>query len=56
VLSGTFRPSPEYSAAKLRPGQSFTGCSPILLPKGRRLDRMRFQGDVAKDPLFWRTG
>jgi len=53
VLSGTFRPCPEYSSAKLRPGDSFTGCSAILLPKGAQLDRVRFQGDVTEDPVFW---
>jgi hypothetical protein len=53
VLSGTFKPCPEYSGAKLRPGDSFTGCSAILLPKSAQLDRVRFQGDVTKDPLFW---
>ena len=54
VLSGTFKPCPEYSDAKLKPGESFTGCSPILLPKGKQFDRVRFEGDVTKDPLFWR--
>ena len=54
VLSGTFAPCPEYSDAKLKPGESFTGCSPILLPKGKQFDRVRFEGDVTKDPLFWR--
>lgn len=54
VLSGTFKPCPKYSDAKLKPGQSFTGCSPILLPKGKQFDRVRFEGDVTKDPLFWR--
>ena len=53
VLSGTFKPCPDYSDAKLRPGQSFTGCSPILLPKGKRFGRVRFEGDVTKDPVFW---
>jgi hypothetical protein len=54
VLSGSFKPCPEYSDAKLKPGESFTGCSPILLPKGKQFDRVRFEGDVTKDPLFWR--
>ncbi len=53
VLGGTFRPCPEGSGSKLRPGESFTGCSAVLLPKGAELDRVRFQGDVTKDPLFW---
>ena len=54
VLSGSFKPCPEYSDAKLKPGESFTGCSPVLLPKGKQFDRVRFEGDVTKDPLFWR--
>jgi hypothetical protein len=54
VLSGTFKPCPEYSDAKLKPGESFSGCSPVLLPKGKQFDRVRFEGDVTKDPLFWR--
>jgi hypothetical protein len=54
ILSGSFAPCPEYSDAKLKPGESFTGCSPILLPKGKQFDRVRFEGDVTKDPLFWR--
>jgi hypothetical protein len=53
VLSGTFKPCPDYSDAKLKPGQSFTGCSPILLPKGKQFGRVRFEGDVTKDPIFW---
>lgn len=53
VLGGTFKPCPEGSAGKLRPGESFTGCSAVLLPKGAELDRVRFQGDVTADPLFW---
>ena len=53
VLGGTFKPCPEYAAAKLRPGNDFTGCSAILLPKGERLGRVRFQGDVAEDPVYW---
>jgi hypothetical protein len=53
VLGGTFRPCPQNSAGKLRPGQTFTGCAAFLLPKGTELDRVRFQGDVTRDPLFW---
>ena len=53
VLSGTFKPCPESSAAKLKPGASFTGCASILLPKGTAFDRVRFNGDVTKDPVFW---
>jgi hypothetical protein len=54
VLSGTFTPCPDVSDAKLKPGESFTGCAPVLLPKGKQFDRVRFEGDVTKDPLFWR--
>ena len=54
VLSGTFKPCPDVSDAKLKPGQSFTGCAPVLLPKGKQFDRVKFEGDVTKDPLFWR--
>jgi hypothetical protein len=53
VLSGTFKPCPEYSEKKLGPGESFTGCSAVLMPKGKKLERVRFQGDVTKDPVFW---
>ena len=53
LIGGTFRPCPEHSTAELRPGQSFTGCSTIMLPKRVELGRVRFQGDVTKDPLFW---
>jgi hypothetical protein len=55
VLGGTFKPCPEYSAAKLRPGASFTGCTAVLLPKTIHLGRVRFQGDVTQDALLWRT-
>jgi hypothetical protein len=54
VLGGTFKPCPQSRDTKLRPGESFIGCSAVLLPKGSELDRVRFQGDVTKDPLFWR--
>jgi hypothetical protein len=53
ILSGTFKPCPESSDAKLKPGASFTGCAPILLPKGTAFERVRFDGDVTKDPVFW---
>lgn len=53
VLSGTFKPCPEPSAAKLKPGASFTGCASILLPKRTAFERVRFNGDVTKDPVFW---
>ena len=53
LLGGTFRPCPQNSATKLRPGESFTGCAAFLLPRPTRLDRVRFQGDVTRDPVFW---
>ena len=53
VLNGTFKPCPEASGSKLKPGESFTGCAPILLPKGTAFERVRFDGDVTKDPVFW---
>ena len=56
VLGGSFRPCPQPARAALRPGRSFTGCSVVMLPKGARPGRARFQGDVTKDPLFWATG
>ena len=56
VLGGTFRPCPRSGTSTLRPGRSFTGCSVVMLPKGAKPGRVRFQGDVSKDPLFWETG
>jgi hypothetical protein len=53
VLGGTFRHCPQPARSKLRPGRSFTGCSVVMLPKGSEPGRVRFQGDVTKDPLFW---
>jgi hypothetical protein len=53
VVGGTFKPCPQGRETKLRPGGSFTGCSAVLLPKGSEPNRVRFQGDVTKDPLFW---
>ena len=54
VLSGTFKKCPQPSKARLRGGQSFTLCAPFLLPKGKTYERVRFQGDVLKDPYFWK--
>ena len=56
VIGGTFRKCPEPSGEKLRPGRSFTACSVLMLPKGTRPDRVRFQGDVTAPPLFWAAG
>ena len=53
VLGGTFKPCPQGRETKLAPGESFTGCAAVLLPRGTELERVRFQGDVTKDPLFW---
>jgi hypothetical protein len=53
VLNGTFKPCPNPSEKKLAPGDSFTGCAAILIPKSRELERVRFEGDVTKDPVFW---
>jgi hypothetical protein len=54
VLSGTFKKCPNPSKKRLTGGQSFTLCAPFLLPKGKTLERVRFQGDVTKDPYFWK--
>ena len=54
VLSGTFKQCPNPAKAKLQPGKSFKLCAPILLPKGKAYERVRFQGDVLKDPYFWK--
>jgi hypothetical protein len=56
LIGGTFRQCPETGRSPLRPGRSFTGCSVVMLPKGTRPDRVRFQGDVTKDPLYWKAG
>jgi hypothetical protein len=54
ILSGTFKKCPEPSKARLRPGQRFTLCAPILLPRGKTYERVVFQGDATKDPYFWK--
>jgi hypothetical protein len=54
ILSGTFTKCPQPSKRKLHAGESFTLCAPILLPKGKTYERVRFQGDVTQDPYFWR--
>ncbi len=54
VLSGTFKKCPEPSKARLRPGDSFTLCAPVLLPRGKTYERVVFQGDVLKDPYYWK--
>jgi hypothetical protein len=56
VLGGSFRRCPQPAHAALRPGRSFSACSVVLLPKGERPGRVRFQGDVTKDPVYWRAG
>jgi hypothetical protein len=54
ILSGTFTKCPAPAKARLRPHEKFTLCAPILLPKGKTYERVRFQGDVTKDPYFWK--
>jgi len=54
VLSGTFKKCPSPSRSRLRGGQSFTLCAPFLLPRGKTYERVRFRGDVTKDPYFWK--
>jgi hypothetical protein len=54
ILSGTFKTCPSPSRSKLRPGDSFTLCAPVLLPNGKTFERVRFQGDVTTDPYFWK--
>ena len=56
VLGGSFRRCPQAGPSVLKPGRSFDGCSVVLLPKDARPGRVRFQGDVAKDPVYWRAG
>jgi hypothetical protein len=56
VLGGSFRRCPQPARSLLKPGSSFDGCSVVLLPKGARPGRVRFQGDVAKDPVYWEAG
>ena len=54
VLSGTFKVCPKPSDKRLKPGEKFTLCAPFLLPKGKTMERVRFQGDVTQDPYFWK--
>ena len=54
ILSGTFKTCPAPAKARLRPHEKFTLCAPVLLPKGKTYERVRFQGDVTKDPYFWK--
>ena len=56
VLGGSFRRCPQAGRSVLKPGRSFDGCSVVLLPKDARPGRVRFQGDVAKDPVYWKAG
>ncbi len=56
VLGGSFRRCPQPARSALKPGGSFDGCSVVLLPKDARPGRVRFQGDVAKDPVYWEAG
>ena len=56
VLGGSFQRCPQAGHSALRPGRSFDACSVVLLPKNARPGRVRFQGDVAKDPVYWKAG
>jgi len=56
VLGGSFQRCPQAGHSALRPGRSFDACSVVLLPKDARPGRVRFQGDVAKDPVYWKAG
>jgi len=56
VLGGSFQRCPQPARSALKPGGSFDGCSVVLLPKEARPGRVRFQGDVAKDPVYWEAG
>ena len=56
VLGGSFQRCPQPGRALLKPGRSFDACSVVLLPKGERPGRVRFQGDVSKDPVYWKAG
>jgi hypothetical protein len=53
LVGGSFQHCPQPSGSVLKPGRSFDGCSVVLLPKDARPGRVRFQGDVAKDPIYW---
>jgi hypothetical protein len=54
ILNGTFKKCPQPIRSRLRGGQQFTLCAPFLLPKGKTFERVRFQGDITKDPYFWK--
>ena len=56
MLGGSFQRCPQAGRSVLQPGRSFDGCSVVLLPKNARPGRVRFQGDVAKDPVYWKAG
>jgi hypothetical protein len=56
VLGGSFQRCPQGGRDLLKPGRSFDGCSVVLLPKDAEPGRVRFQGDVSKDPVYWEAG
>jgi hypothetical protein len=56
VVGGSFQRCPQPARSVLKPGGSFDGCSVVLLPKDASPGRVRFQGDVAKDPVYWEAG
>lgn len=54
IVNGTFKQCPNPRKERLAPGESFTLCAPVLLPKGKTYERVRFHGDVLQDPYFWK--
>jgi hypothetical protein len=54
IVNGTFKQCPNPRKQRLRPGESFKLCAPVLLPQGKTYERVRFHGDVLKDPYFWK--
>jgi hypothetical protein len=56
VLGGSFHRCPQPVRSPLKPGRSLDGCAVVLLPKGARPGRVRFQGDVTEDPIYWHAG
>jgi hypothetical protein len=55
LLGGSFPDCPQPGGSALKPGRSFDGCAVVFLPKDARPGRVRFQGDVAKEPVYWKV-
>ena len=55
LLGGSFPDCPQSGGSALKPGRSFDGCAVVFLPKDARPGRVRFQGDVAKEPVYWKV-